>query len=176
MNFTSSEYLYPHSFTLPMVTCTVQKVGRKSVDFHGNGMCLYYSSISWLRGNSLKIGLRYLVKQWLVFELWNYISSYVSHWTNSKSRRKPLADIVRSESLRRVSQVVNIIHHSLRQCLDIQNYHRSLNSHTKLNQVVHVYMIKNYRCLYTSSSLWSSWYVDLLSQSACEYKTIPMVQ
>ena len=34
MNFTSSEYLYPHSFTLPMVTCTVQKVGRKSVDFH----------------------------------------------------------------------------------------------------------------------------------------------
>ena len=39
MNFTSSEYLYPHSFTLPMVTCTVQKVGRKSVDFHGNGMC-----------------------------------------------------------------------------------------------------------------------------------------
>ena len=32
MNFTSSEYLYPHSFTLPMVTCTVQKVGWKSVD------------------------------------------------------------------------------------------------------------------------------------------------
>ena len=24
-------------------------------------------------------------------------------------------------------------------------------------------MIKNYRCLYTSSSLWSSWYVDPLS-------------
>ena len=118
MNFTSSEYLYPHSFTLPMLTCTVQKVGWKSVDFHGNGMCLYNSSISWLRGNSLKIGLQYLVKQWLVFELWNYISSYVSHWTNSKSRRKPLAGIVRSGSLIRVSQVLNIIHHWLRQCLD----------------------------------------------------------
>ena len=118
MNFTSSEYLYPHSFTLPMVTCTVQKVGQRSVDFHGNGMCLYNSSISWLRGNSLKIGLQYLVKQWLVFELCNYISSYVSHLTNSKSRRKPLAGIVRSGSLIRVSQVLNIIHYWLRQCLD----------------------------------------------------------
>jgi len=67
MNFTSSDYLYPHSFTFPMVTCTVQKVGRKSVDFHENGMCLYNSSISWFGGNSLKIGLQYLVKQWLVF-------------------------------------------------------------------------------------------------------------
>ena len=44
-----------------------------------------------------------------------------------------------------------------------QNYHRSLNAHTKLSQVVHVYMIKNYKSLYTSSSLWSSWYVDLLT-------------
>ena len=41
MNFTSRKYLYPHSFTLPMVRCTVQKVGQKYVDFHGNGMCLY---------------------------------------------------------------------------------------------------------------------------------------
>ena len=155
MNFTSSEYLYPHSFTMAMVTCTVQKVGRKSVDFHGNEMCLYYSSISWLRGNSLKIGLQYLVKQWLVFELWNYISSYVSHWTNSNSRRKTLAGI-------RVSQVVNIIHHWSRQCLDRIITDRSLNAHTKLSQVVHVYMIKNYKGLYTSSSLWSSWYIDLL--------------
>ena len=43
------------------------------------------------------------------------------------------------------------------------NYHRSLNAHTKLSQVVHVYMIKNYRGLYTSSTLWSSWYIDPLS-------------
>ena len=41
MNFTSSKYLYPHIFTLSMVRCTVQKVGRKYVDFHGNRMCLY---------------------------------------------------------------------------------------------------------------------------------------
>ena len=41
-----------------------------------------------------------------------------------------------------------------------QNYQGTLNAHAKLSQVVHVYMIKNYRGLYTSSSLWSSWYVD----------------
>ena len=135
MNFTSSEYLYLHSFIFSMVTCTVQKVGQKSVDFHGNRMCLYYSSISWLRGDSLKIGLQYLVKEWLVFKLWNYISSYVSHWTNSNSRRKPLAGIVRSGSLRRISEVVNIIHHWLRQCLNRVIMQGTLNEHTKLSQV-----------------------------------------
>ena len=57
MNFTGREYLYHHRFTLSMVTCTVQKVGRKSVDVNGNGMCLYYTAIPWFRGNPLKIGL-----------------------------------------------------------------------------------------------------------------------
>jgi len=158
MNFTSSDYLYPHSFTLPMVTCTVQKVGQKSVDFHGNGMCLYYSSISWLRGNSLKIGLNWSTvpsKTMIGVKTWNYISSYVSHWTNTKSHRMPLAGIVRSGSLRRVSQVVNIIHHSLIKAMFWQNYYRSLKAHTKLSQVVHVYMIKNYRGLYTSSTFFN---------------------
>ena len=81
MNFTCRKYLYPHSFTLPMVRCTVQKVGRRY------------------------IGLLYRVKQYLVAE---YTSSYVSPWTNSISHRKPLLGIVRFGSLRRVSQVTLI--------------------------------------------------------------------
>ena len=108
MNFTSRKCLYPHSFTLPMVRCNVQKVGQKAVDFHGNGMCLYYTVTPWFRGNCLKIGLLYLVKQELVAELWNYISSYVSLWKNSKSHRKLLSGVVRFGSLRRVSQVTPV--------------------------------------------------------------------
>ena len=83
---------------------------------------------------------------------------YVSHWTNSNSHRKPLAGIVRSGSLIRVSQVVT----SLIKAMFAQNYHRSLNAHTKLSQVVHVYIIKNYKGLYTSGSLWSSGTLILL--------------
>ena len=55
-------------------------------------------------------------------------SSYVSHWTNSKSRRNPLAGIVRSGSLRRVTQVIT----SLIKEKFGQNYQGTLNAHTKL--------------------------------------------
>ena len=79
-NFTSKKYLHPHSFTLPMVRCTVQKVGQTYVDFHGKRMCLYYTltpgfylfvlaPIPQFKGKRLKIGLLYQIKQYLVTEV-----------------------------------------------------------------------------------------------------------
>ena len=71
--------------------------------------CVYTCTpMPWLVGNRLKIGQQYQVKQYLVSELWNYISSYVSPWTNSISHRKPLPGIVRFGPLRRVSELTLI--------------------------------------------------------------------
>ena len=85
-----------------MVTCTVQKVGRKSVQEIGcvDSTPQYHGLEEIL---CMKISLQDLEKQQLVAELSNYIFSYINPWTKSTSHSKPLSGTVSLGPLRRVS-------------------------------------------------------------------------